>query len=70
MKSCADLQETRDASVQFALTFCRRGDLAQYLEQRGFPGSVPPDNPEDFPLIDGKIHIPECPESLAGGTGA
>ena len=69
MKTGSHLQHGGDAAPDIYFTLGGSGDPADDLQERGFPGTVCPDNPDAFPAMNVKIHAVQRPEELAGAAG-
>jgi hypothetical protein len=59
-----DLEQRADAPVHDRLALGRLGDPGEDLQQRRLPGSVPPDDAEDLPLVDLEREVAKGPEVL------
>src|SRR6476659_2218204 len=63
MKSGADLEQARHASIQFHTTLGGLDDARKDLQQRRFAGAIAPDDADDLAGCDFEVEILECPDS-------
>ena len=64
MKPGSHFEEGCDASFQPDRAARRRGDGTEDLQQRGFAGSIAPEDADHLPLLDVEIHIPKRPKHV------
>ena len=64
VKAGADLQQACDTAAYDRPSTIRLSDAAEYLEQRRFAGSVPPDNSEHLAALHLEAHVAQGPELL------
>ena len=66
MKSRAHFQQAADTAVNFREAGGGPGDAREQLQQRGFPGAVAADQPDDFALFHVEGHIAQRPDKILG----